>query len=95
MNSAMSANDMTRRKRQDRSAIWQLRKVDEAIAYSFCRSIIPSHTRHARRDALGAVDDADPPKARAYVAQVLARAFRRFRDAGEAPLPTGPNSKRG
>jgi hypothetical protein len=32
-----------------------------------------------------AVDDADPPKARAYVAQVLARAFRRFREAGGSP----------
>src|SRR5262245_52271475 len=32
-----------------------------------------------------AVDDTDPPKARTYVAQVLARAFRRFRDAGGNP----------
>ena len=32
-----------------------------------------------------AVDDADPPKARAYVAQVLARAFSRLRDAGGSP----------
>ena len=32
-----------------------------------------------------AVDDADPPKARAYVAQVLARAFSRFREAGGSP----------
>ena len=32
-----------------------------------------------------AVDDADPPKARAYVAQVLAKTFRRFRDAGGSP----------
>ena len=42
-----------------------------------------------------AVDDADPPKARAYVAQVLARAFRRFRGTGGSPQPTGANSKRG
>jgi hypothetical protein len=32
-----------------------------------------------------AVNDADPPKARAYVAQVLARAFSRFREAGGSP----------
>jgi hypothetical protein len=32
-----------------------------------------------------AADGADPLKARAYVAQVLARAFSRFREAGGSP----------
>jgi hypothetical protein len=32
-----------------------------------------------------ATDESDPPKAQAYVAQVLARAFSRFREAGGTP----------
>ena len=32
-----------------------------------------------------ALNEADPPKARAYVAQVLAKAFSSFRDAYETP----------
>ena len=32
-----------------------------------------------------ALNEADPPKARAYVAQVLAKAFSSFRDADETP----------